>query len=792
LRDSGVVGELRGLCEDLIKLALNGRDKGNIPWDSESASKAQMLLCEMRRFFGASGEIDDDGGSTVEAGASKQNFGARRKLYGGSVLVSPFELESAGAVEAMLLLLLRRDLPLEYVKEQLPALGSEFISSFGRLLLSTLLHGSSCDGNGICVQGESEHPTDVDESGNGHIGLSCPLVNLLRMLQAVLQSTERLPVYLTSDDGVSPGNVDALKRTFKIIVRRSRGEDQLRELHSQNLHIEPLATIGLIEDLLRPLVVLQWYDRPRKDLPWIQELTNRSKAGGHALTYESDFDSNGLIYYIGSNGGTCPWVNPCRHNLVSVASSDGMKLPYGKLEDILSRDAAPRNCHTKDRPNSWFALDLGVRILIRRYTLRHARGYGTSALRNWELQGSKDGTLWQRLTQHVQDEGLGQPGSCASWDVPPVAGDEDSSKDVQGWRYVRILQTGPNAAGKDYISLSGFELYGVILSTYSEGLGHGLEASLQSATNTALRKVLAKMVKGMRVVRGPDWKWGNQDGDQPAIGRVQADLTDGWVDVKWENGSSNRYRMGAQGAYDLQLVNGQEAVDGADAVRDSENEADNGEPDSRGGNRRHVHPSVQCDGCGMHPLIGPRYKCAVCKDFDLCESCFNGAVHASEGHPCHRIEKPGASRRLVPPVPCPSGVSHQHFPSDCRPAQNDGFASLEGRVVRQNLEFLEAAFDPRRPQHTRSVAQQSQPSLADSSESIGEAAETSPPARGADAVEGEGSPNGAALPRTRGQAGADNTGEPKEKDASEGLTLFLSVLSQQSGTAVTFFSRFCF
>ena len=780
----GVVGELRGLCEDLMKLALHGREDRHTPWDSALTAKAQKILCEMCRFFGASGEADEDVNGSTESGTDLCKRGARRKIYGGTVLVSPFELESAGTIEAMLLLLLRRDLTSETIKEQLPALGSGLIALHGRRLLSTLLHGASCAEAGGDVPQEPSQGASFEDDEHASTGVSSPLVNMVRMLQAVLQSTERLPVFLTSDDGVGPGTVDALKRTFKVIVRRSRGEDQLRELDGQTLHVEPLANVGLVEDLLRPLVVLQWYDRPRKDLAWLQELTTRCKVGGRVFSYASDFDTNGLIYYIGSNGGTCPWVNPCRHSLVTVASSDGAKLPYGKLEDMLSRDAAPRNCHTKDRPSSWFAIDLGVRICVRKYSLRHARGYGTSALRNWELQGSKDGSVWQSLVQHVADESLDQPGSCASWDVPPVASDEECPKDSQGWRYVRILNTGPNAAGKDYISISGFEIYGVVLSTVVDGLGNGLEASLSNVNNVAIRKVLAKMVKGVRVVRGPDWKWGHQDGDPPGVGRVQADLTDGWVDVKWENGSSNRYRMGAQGAYDLQLESSQDLAESSDAFRDLENEADNvgqGDPDEKGGNRRHVHPSVQCDGCGMHPLVGPRFKCAVCKDFDLCESCFNGAVHAAEGHPCHRIERPGASRRLVPPVPCPSGMS-QRLPRESRSAQNDGFASLEGRVVRQNLEYLEAAFDPRRPQHSRSATQQSQHSIADSPEGVVEGMEVSSPARAADTLDGENSPNGIASMRPRPvPPTADSKAVPCENENSEGLTLFLSVVSQQSG-----------
>lgn len=42
------------------------------------------------------------------------------------------------------------------------------------------------------------------------------------------------------------------------------------------------------------------------------------------------------------------WVNPAHYGLVVVTSSEGRNLPYGKLEDILSRDSAALNCHTND------------------------------------------------------------------------------------------------------------------------------------------------------------------------------------------------------------------------------------------------------------------------------------------------------------------------------------------------------------------------------------------------------------------------------------------------------------
>jgi hypothetical protein len=36
-----------------------------------------------------------------------------------------------------------------------------------------------------------------------------------------------------------------------------------------------------------------------------------------------------------------------------------------------------------------------------------------------------------------------------------------------------------------------------------------------------------------------------------------------------------------------------------------------------------IHNNVRCDGCNKHPIIGSRYKCSICQDFDYCEDCEN-------------------------------------------------------------------------------------------------------------------------------------------------------------------------
>ena len=73
---------------------------------------------------------------------------------------------------------------------------------------------------------------------------------------------------------------------------------------------------------------------------------------------------------------TAESVNLAARGLVVVSCSEGRILPYGSLEDILSRDENPKNCHTKDDRNSWFAIDLGLWVYPTAYTLRLSRGYG--------------------------------------------------------------------------------------------------------------------------------------------------------------------------------------------------------------------------------------------------------------------------------------------------------------------------------------------------------------------------------------------------------------------------------
>ncbi|KAF5337178.1 hypothetical protein D9611_003437 [Ephemerocybe angulata] len=68
---------------------------------------------------------------------------------------------------------------------------------------------------------------------------------------------------------------------------------------------------------------------------------------------------------------------------------------------------------------------------------------------------------------------------------------------------------------------------------------------------------------------------------------------------------------------------------------------------------------ANCDGCGWQLFTGPRFKCNVCYDYDLCNGCYTGNKHIDTGHHFRRYERPEDSpvylpvRSGVPPPPPP-------------------------------------------------------------------------------------------------------------------------------------------
>ncbi len=61
------------------------------------------------------------------------------------------------------------------------------------------------------------------------------------------------------------------------------------------------------------------------------------------------------------------------------------------------------------------------------------------------------------------------------------------------------------------------------------------------------------MEVGLRVIRGPDWQWGDQDGGEGRVGTV-SEVKGRSAVVQWDLGERAQYRCGAGGVYDLRVL----------------------------------------------------------------------------------------------------------------------------------------------------------------------------------------------------------------------------------------------
>ena len=80
------------------------------------------------------------------------------------------------------------------------------------------------------------------------------------------------------------------------------------------------------------------------------------------------------------------------------------------------------------------------------------------------------------------------------------------------------------------------------------------ENQMDSSSSNSNRVVRVNMMEGVgaRVVRGPDWKWGKQDGGEGHIGTVRNFESPEEVVVVWDNGTAANYRCA--GAFDLRIL----------------------------------------------------------------------------------------------------------------------------------------------------------------------------------------------------------------------------------------------
>ena len=189
--------------------------------------------------------------------------------------------------------------------------------------------------------------------------------------------------------------------------------------------------------------------------------------------YKSDFDHNGALYYLGTQGLTKRYENPHKLKLVKAF---GSSLLSGNFSDFVGRNYV--NLSTENEENSFFGVDLGPnRYLIpTSYSIKN-RDSDTNVLLCWNFQGSNDKINFEILDKRIfmseTDENLNdktrkcrhmlkKPKTTSTWGISKII----REKYPNGFRYFLLKQIGKNSSRNYNMTISGFELYG-------EGIGNG-------------------------------------------------------------------------------------------------------------------------------------------------------------------------------------------------------------------------------------------------------------------------------------------------------------------------------
>lgn len=238
-------------------------------------------------------------------------------------------------------------------------------------------------------------------------------------------------------------------------------------------HILPLA-IYIVQKNPNEIKKLGYKLRPRTNYTQI-------------FTYNTDFDKNGLIYYLGTKLGTLSnFTNPQKLGEIKVTMSS---VRVGHKLYITSR-IKKLNTWTESEENSSITINLGEyrSFELTKYTLRHGFNRSNDSLRNWVIEGcntssktkvnhynakgniytpfppaldnddhtnvedTKENTKWTILKEHTDDESLGGNYESQSWDI--------TANKCQPFNKFRIRSTGKDHNGSNFMTINGIELYG--------------------------------------------------------------------------------------------------------------------------------------------------------------------------------------------------------------------------------------------------------------------------------------------------------------------------------------------
>lgn len=172
------------------------------------------------------------------------------------------------------------------------------------------------------------------------------------------------------------------------------------------------------------------------------------------LTYDADA-YDGIFNWMGTNDGAVAFGNPATesrdetYTATQSSNQDGTRTADKATDHGLN--ASTQCTHTTEEAGAWWKADFGATRTVEptHLALVGRDGFGQHP-RNFKLQGSNDDAAWTDL---LTVTGAGPDNG--TWWSSAVSG-------ASAYRYLRILQTGDNSSGREFLIIGEAEIWGTV------------------------------------------------------------------------------------------------------------------------------------------------------------------------------------------------------------------------------------------------------------------------------------------------------------------------------------------
>lgn len=146
------------------------------------------------------------------------------------------------------------------------------------------------------------------------------------------------------------------------------------------------------------------------------------------IDFQSQNDKfDGIFRYLKTNGNII--------NEVSITSSSNNGYDHYNMLDL---DNITSFFQTNDTPNSWICFEFkNHQIIPQSYIIRTINGENNYHLKSWVVEGSNDKSNWIKIDEHKNDNSLKGQSRVHLFNIT-------KNSNEQLFKYIRILQTGPN------------------------------------------------------------------------------------------------------------------------------------------------------------------------------------------------------------------------------------------------------------------------------------------------------------------------------------------------------------